>query len=612
MPKPAEIKKRARSLAQDGRIVEAIRTLEELVAGENIDPYDLVMMGDLCVRGGQATEATGYYQRAVGAYRDAALNRNGIALCRKVLRVQPQEKAFVLLLAELCEREGLVLDAVSSYLDYAEGLDPAASTGAEPWLNSLVRLRPRSVELLTRQAELLVRWSRVREAVGLLRQGAELATSAADRTALTDMASQVAALGKAGDEGFDPALGTFMDTELSPGNPRSGSHRAPSAQDLGELTLPDASSVILDGDAVLENGKPRRDLELSLEPSRSIGDATLEIVSPGEEIGLRPGASTPTPEAALPFDPLLASNPSNRSGETPRPFPREEAGARPLPEEAAELQALLTRDPFRLDVMQKLVACHEHDGDILAAQEVRERLAQTLLHRGEPERALEVFEAFLKVEPTSRAVREQWERLARQLGRLPELKPQRPVEPPASGVTTKPTSLFNVRGLSSVEVRDDKPPVSADDMVDLGALLDEFRQGLKSTMASADPRAHYDMGLSHFEMGLFDEAAEAFEAASHDVHFEPEAREMWGRCLRELGKFDDAVRVLRAGLALRPESLGVRYQLARALEGAGENEEAGRFYGSILREDPHFEDAAVRLHALGGADCVSRPPTVSS
>jgi tetratricopeptide (TPR) repeat protein len=296
----------------------------------------------------------------------------------------------------------------------------------------------------------------------------------------------------------------------------------------------------------------------------------------------------------------------------PRPFDRSETGPKPLPADVAGLQAILTKDPFRVDVMEKLVACLAQDGDILAAQEVRERLAQTLLHRGEPERALEVFDAFLKVEPTSKAVREQWERLARQLGRLPEPTAPRPVEPPASGVAAKPTSLFNVRGLSSVEVRDDKPPVSADDMVDLGALLDEFRQGLKSTMASADPRAHYDMGLSHFEMGLYDEAAEAFEAASHDAQFEPEAREMWGRCLRELGKFDDAVRVLRAGLALRPESLGVRYQLARALEGAGETEEAGRFYGSILREDPHFEDAAVRLRALGGADCVIRPPTVSS
>jgi tetratricopeptide (TPR) repeat protein len=596
-------------LAQDGKIVDAIRTLEELVAGENIDPYDLVMMGDLCIRGGQAGDATGYYQRAVAAYRDSALNRNGIALCRKVLRAQPQEKSFVLMLAELCEREGLVLDAVSSYLDYADGLDPTTSTGNEPWLASLSRLRPRSADVVTRQAEQLVRWSRLREAVSLLRHGAEIASSEKDRSALTDMASQVAALGKTGDAGFDAELEAFMDTDMAAPTTHSTALRAPSVQELAEISMPDPGPMVLDGDAVLANGTGGHGQDLVLDPSLLDGSRRpLELALPGDEFRRSPPASeslvepTPTPLPRQTFGDLDEAVLS----------PLRPSGPPALPGDADALQHVLEQDPTRIDAMEKLLECHELDGDILAAQEVRERLAQALLKHGDAEAALAVYEAYLKVEPTSRSVREQYERLARQLGRTIEPRTAAVADAPASSAGPKPSSLFNVRGLSSVEVRDDKSGVSADDMVDLGALLDEFREGLKSTMATADPRAHYDMGLSHFEMGLYEEAADAFESASHDPQFEPEAREMWGRCLRELGKFDDAVRVLRAGLALRPESLGVRYQLARALEGLGESEEAGRFYGSILREDPNFEDSAARLRALGGSDCVTRPPTVSS
>ena len=114
MAKTADIKKRARQLANDGKIVDAIRALEELTQTESVDPYDLVTLGDLCMRGGRPGDATDYYERAVNAYGEASLYRNGIALCRKVLRVQPDQGCFMRLLAEACDHEGLVLDAVSA------------------------------------------------------------------------------------------------------------------------------------------------------------------------------------------------------------------------------------------------------------------------------------------------------------------------------------------------------------------------------------------------------------------------------------------------------------------------------------------------------------------
>jgi len=83
---------------------------------------------------------------------------------------------------------------------------------------------------------------------------------------------------------------------------------------------------------------------------------------------------------------------------------------------------------------------------------------------------------------------------------------------------------------------------------------------------------------------------------------------MLGRCLRQLGRTEDAIRTLHAALACRPESLGIRYQLALAHEEAGETGDALRFHQSILREDPDFEDSQVRASALGGPDCATQPP----
>ncbi len=686
MAKPAEIKKRARQLAKDGKILDAIRALEGLVQGDSTDPYDLVMMGDLCIRGGRAGEATSHYERAVTAYRNASLHRNGIALCRKVLRVNPGQSSFLLLLAELCEREGLVLDAVSAYLEYAETQDQLEQTG-EPleWLDRLGRLKPRNSEMLTRQAECLVRWERVPVAVALLLSGAESADSEADRNVLLEMADQMRQLHSGGDEELDSETSSYVNgaftEEPSPDGP------APLADpdlepDRRSETVAGAGDAQAGDDAALEYGaidpeSLESDREGSIDPSMdgALSDgASMQMASPltsdadgsddpsvasshrtepaddarvieldatgvdaHDPRALDMGADEPgehlydldaalseddsPPSAELEWKPTLGEvSPevaeSLELTETPMPEPRPrsmmatasdltEVRARAeLPDAADTLEALSSADPVRLDVLEKLLELHIREGDILSAQDLRERMARALVHHGRPEDALSQLEAYLEIEPSAGRIRDQYDRLAAEIG-----GPAAPAaeagsgDEPAPVSSKKPESLFDVRGVSNVQVRDDAPTVSEDDMVDLGALLNEFRDGLKASMADASPKDHYDLGLSHVEMGLYEEAAEAFEQACTDPELEAESRELWGRCLREVGRFEEAARVLRAALALRPESLGVRYQLALSLEGAGEADDAMRLFESILREDPNFEDTGERVAALGGSDC---------
>lgn len=838
MAKPADIKKRARRLANEGKIVDAIRALEEVTSQGHVDPYDLVMMGDLCIRGGRSDDATGYYERAVEAYSEASLHRNGIALCRKVLRVQPGQATFLRLLSELCEREGLVLDAVSGYLEYAEGLDPDEEAVDRDWLDSLARLRPRNTEIITRQAEMLFRWGRVPDAVGLLRAGAESVSRDEDRNQLLEMASQMAAMGGegTGDPEFDAEMNEFLGeaepelqrpqvtvnetsgemnmrdmtfqkideeaaAEAAAEAPPEASTGASSALGFGEIDLsedtdadgpstPAAPGLFDDTAAPLEppetdatapepvaeppaSAEPIAEPPTAAAPESSAEEPAIAEVppaldleahapepAPGEDafVGpLPPSAEAPEPtsfedvqttgefsldagtidlDAALdeesagtPVESVEATAPevnqdTSPDDETSRPvvgdrgevleidadedyasalaelnafedsrshakpeLPVPEAtaeetapasdandpalaeasgradanqafaeafgeiqldadadadagdddadahdpdetqqlnaaelqerlapevvdsmektetpsgrGPKELPEDVATLQMLLLEDPFDRKVLGKLLEAHLREGDILSAQDLRERLTTVHLQAGDGAAALQVYRDFLEVEPAHREMRERASRLARELGQ--------PLELPEEGADggKKPDALFNVKGLSNVEVRDDAPSVSEDDMVDLGALLDEFRSGIKSSLEGADPRTHYDMGLSHLEMGLYDEAAEAFAEASIDPELEAEARELWGRALRLGGRGGDATRVLRAALALRPESLGVRYQLALALEDSGEPEEAQRLHQSILREDPNFEDVSARVEALGGSDCTT-------
>jgi tetratricopeptide (TPR) repeat protein len=140
-----------------------------------------------------------------------------------------------------------------------------------------------------------------------------------------------------------------------------------------------------------------------------------------------------------------------------------------------------------------------------------------------------------------------------------------------------------------VTVRDEAP---SGETVDIESLIGELTEGLRNQLSGADPQSHYDLGLSHMEMGLFEEALEEFEKAEEDSSLSLRAIEMAGLCLVRLGRAEDAVRHLGRGLAIGGcgdrELLGLRYNLALALEQAGRREEAERQYDHLNRTDPAF------------------------
>jgi tetratricopeptide (TPR) repeat protein len=604
LAKPAEVKKRARRLAQDGKIVDAIAALEELAQGDSTDPYDLVALGDLCVRGGRSEDATDYYERAVHAYRDAHLNRNAIALCRKVLRTHPDETRFQYLLAQMCEREGLTVDAVAGYMSYADTLSPEDPPQDLDWLDSLARLTPKSIDTLTRQSELLVRWGRQRQAVNLLRSGANMAGGQADRQALLDLARGLAE--------FEGMAGL---TEAHPSSPAEGQPAAPESFDDAYLRdldfgggeqVPDSGIIDLDSElGVVEHIHNPDESTESTEPDESTTTEIDEEV-PGLEMGS--GASKgatlddePVEETLFDLDDV-ANSPEEVSFGEELESDFAENGSAPhelLAAEREALQASVQRDAQDVAALQKLLEVYLRTGDSVSATDLRERLAHALLMKGDSNGALTHYAAILSADPMRQDIRTRHDRLSSELGLSTDEPDTEPVVEPS---TAKPGSLFNVKGLAKVEVKEDQA-VSEDDMVDLGSLLDEFRAGLAEGMQGASPQAHYDLGLSHMEMDLYEEAIESFEKATAETRIAPEAREMWGRCLRKLERAEEAAQILRSGLAIRPDSLGIRYELARAIEMTGDKDEARKLYESITREDPNFEDAPTRLAALGDPDC---------
>jgi tetratricopeptide (TPR) repeat protein len=122
LEKIIEIKRRAQRCIQNGDLDGALSEYEKLVAADDGDPYNFVLLADLLFKKGDAGGATKRYLAAASAYERASLFKNGIAVCKKMMRLSLAPALVLEKLANLHALDGLATEATLYYQQYAEHL----------------------------------------------------------------------------------------------------------------------------------------------------------------------------------------------------------------------------------------------------------------------------------------------------------------------------------------------------------------------------------------------------------------------------------------------------------------------------------------------------------
>ena len=107
--------------------------------------------------------------------------------------------------------------------------------------------------------------------------------------------------------------------------------------------------------------------------------------------------------------------------------------------------------------------------------------------------------------------------------------------------------------------------------------------------------AHHELGLVHFELGRFEDAADCFQLA---VHFSPQhaaAHRDLGAAFIRLGRGAAAQSACRRALELEPQSAAAWFCTGNACKLRDEFEQAIECYRAALACDPGFVDAACQL-----------------
>jgi pilus assembly protein FimV len=170
--------------------------------------------------------------------------------------------------------------------------------------------------------------------------------------------------------------------------------------------------------------------------------------------------------------------------------------------------------------------------------------------------------------------------------------------------------LFGAQAAVATEAPAEGGELGEGGLTDLGdqALTDlfrEFQKGVDKQLGKEDYETRYNLGIAYKEMGLVDEAVAEFQLAAKDENRLLECASMLGICFIEKGMPKLAVKWFEKGLQAQGRSdeeyLGLRYDLASALEAAGDPARALEIYTELYGQDAGFRDVADRVRQLGGA-----------
>jgi tetratricopeptide (TPR) repeat protein len=566
-------RRKAQKLAEKGATEEALFEYGRLARDGHLEPYDLVVYGDLLSRTGNRSDAVERYLEAMDSYAKAGLNRNAIALGKKIRRLAPHETNVHRKLGELYIAEGLASESCLHFLEFLEHVDVKADGVADAIEDVCGKLLAQSlpsflvVPKIVQAAKTVGREKRLGE--GVLHQ-MRRAKATGNREAAQTLEGLLNAM--------DPGLVAGASAE-----PVSAKESSPFELDATSLTA-----------RAREQEPAGQNLDT---PVLSLRDFSFEEAEPHHENG------SSDPEPVLDPDPSdsdefesaealreqgMSSLERKDTVRAQRFFMKAayrffEAGQSP---EAAELYERVVRiDPNHLDALRGLVEIAHINGERAKMAHWGSELGDVLLAREMFADAKVQFQRVLAFDPQNAKAQSR----LRRLNTIAEVKDV--------GYGGLAPSTREVEGAQVVVRDDDKNPTSQSTL-NLSQILDEFRAAVVHRIPENDSQSHYDLGMTYKEMGLLEEAVREFQISSQNEGNRPASLDIMGECYLLLSQFDRAAEVLENVLAESGGNAPVHMRLGKAYEALGDWDRAEEEYHRALELDENLEEALELLQNL--------------
>ena len=164
----------AQKLFAQGKLKEAVNEYKKILAKEPRDQNVLNALGDLYVRLNSVPDALEYYIKLADIYAGDGFLVRGIAMYKKVSKLDPANMRALERLAELYTMQGMMGDARAHYLQLVDAsLKANNAAKAMEVLQKVLDLDPHNVKIQMRLAELYERHGQPQQAAGVYRRLAD-------------------------------------------------------------------------------------------------------------------------------------------------------------------------------------------------------------------------------------------------------------------------------------------------------------------------------------------------------------------------------------------------------------------------------------------------------
>jgi tetratricopeptide (TPR) repeat protein len=257
--------------------------------------------------------------------------------------------------------------------------------------------------------------------------------------------------------------------------------------------------------------------------------------------------------------------------------------------------------------------CQRRD-DRPEAARVACELGNRALTDGDLAGAREWFERAHSFDERNEMATRRLEHLRASAGESPVATVAEWIKPPAEVETSAQAPLPPAVAPREIAIEEPVSPAAAEtDLVevaldpgsfggtDFGQMISEFQRGIDEQLAN-DPQGHYDLAMSYREMGLHDQAILSFRLAAQTPAFKVRTSEMIGRCLLEVGNFDEAARELDTAIKNThgdpSATVDLRFQLGLALEAGGKMARALEQFETVYSIEPNYPDVASKIRGI--------------
>jgi tetratricopeptide (TPR) repeat protein len=158
--KPNNIRKKALDYVKKRQWDKALEEFSRLVEIELHNPNLFNEIGDIHLKLGNKREAFRRYHEAIDAYTKVGLLNNAVAVCKKILRLNPNDNYVYGKMATLRQRQGFAREAEGYALDYLDKVlksPPSPDDEHRALVVEVADLNGTAPEVLERAAEYLMR-----------------------------------------------------------------------------------------------------------------------------------------------------------------------------------------------------------------------------------------------------------------------------------------------------------------------------------------------------------------------------------------------------------------------------------------------------------------------